>query len=45
MDRMLLLDRTRDQALDGLVALHDPTAVHPAHAWRARWTSPAILDS
>ena len=45
MDRMLLLDHTRDTALDGLVALHDPAAVHPAHAWRAKWTSPAILDS
>ena len=43
-DRMLLLDHTRDQATDGLVALHDPAAVHPAHAWRARWTSPAVLD-
>jgi len=45
MDRMLLLDHTRDTALEGLVALHDPTAVHPAHAWRAKWTSPAILDA
>ena len=45
MDRMLLLDRTRDEATEGLVALHDPTTVHPAHAWRARWTSPAILDA
>jgi hypothetical protein len=45
MDRMLLLDRTRYQATDELGALHDPTAVHSAHAWRARWTSPAILDA
>ncbi len=45
MDRMLLLDRTRDEATEGLVALHDPTTVHPAHAWRAKWTSPAVLDA
>ncbi len=44
MDRMLLLDRARDHATDGLVALHDPTAVHPAHAWRAKWTSPRMLE-
>jgi conjugative relaxase-like TrwC/TraI family protein len=43
-DRMLLLDRTRDQATEGLVALHDTAAVHPAHAWRAKWTSPAVLQ-
>ncbi len=30
--------------LDTNVLLHDPTAVHPAHAWRAKWTSPAVLD-
>ena len=45
MDRMLLLDHTRDEATEGLVALHDPAAVHPVHAWRARWTSPAVLDA
>ena len=45
MDRMLLLDHTRDEATEGLVALHDPTTVHPAHAWRAKWTSPAVLDA
>jgi hypothetical protein len=43
-DRMLLLDRTGDTAVDGLVALHDPATVHPAHAWRAKWTSPRMLE-
>ncbi len=44
-DRWLLLADVMDAATAGLVPLHDPDRQHPARAWQARWTSPAVLDA